>query len=126
VAFSLRTCALAAAVCTVCLAASAVGLSHGVVNPDVPAAWLAQDLAMAFGALAVAQLYPLAAVLAGGLLANAAAAELCGGVPDFIAVGGKLLSPGDVSIVGGFALLLLSFAYRYSKPVSEDSFASDC
>jgi peptidoglycan/LPS O-acetylase OafA/YrhL len=126
VAFTFRTCALATAVCAACLVASAVGYAHGVVNPDVPAAWLARDIAMAFGALAVAQLYPLGAVVAGGLLANAAAAELCGGVPDFIAVGGKLLSPGDVSIVGGFALLLLSLAYRYSKPVSEDSFASDC
>jgi hypothetical protein len=60
--------------------------------------------------------------LAGGLIANAIAAQLCGGVPDFVPLAGRLLSPGDLAIVLGFVPIL----YRYSKPVSEESFASDC
>ena len=106
------------AVIALCLAASAVGFGHAVVNPDVPMSWLAVDVALAGGAL----LLRGGSVLAGGLLANALVAQLCAGVPDFIPVAGRLLSPGDLAIVVGF----LPIAYRYSKPVRAESFASDC
>jgi len=106
------------AVTAVCLAASAVGFGHAVINPDVPTTWLAIDVAMAAGALLLRGGY----LLAGGLLANALVAQLCAGVPDFIPVAGRILSPGDVAIVLGFLPIL----YRYSKPVIAESFASDC
>jgi hypothetical protein len=108
------------AVVALCLAVTAVGFGHAVVNPDVPPSWLAVDVALALGALLLRGGY----VLGGGLLANALVAQLCGGVPDFIPVAGRLLSPGDVAIVLGFLPILCS--YRYSKPVSDESFASDC
>ena len=85
------------------------------MNPDVPASWLAIDLALAVGALLLRGGY----VLAGGLLANALVSQLCGGVPDFIPIAGRLLSPGDVAIVLGFVPVL--YRYTYSKPVSDDS-----
>jgi hypothetical protein len=106
------------AVVALCLAASAFGLGHAVVNPDVPGRWLAADLALAALALLVRGGF----LLAGGLIANALVAVLCASVPDFIPVAGRLLSPGDVAIVAGFVPIV----YRYSKPVSEESFASDC
>jgi hypothetical protein len=106
------------AVIALCLAATAFSFSHAVVNPDVPVTWLALDL----GAAAAALLLRGGSVLAGGLIANAVVAQLCGGVPDFIPLAGKLLSPGDVAIALGF----LPIVYRYSKPVSAESFASDC
>jgi hypothetical protein len=106
------------AIVALCIAATALGFGHAVVNPDVPATWLAIDLGLAAAAL----LLRGGSVLAGGLLANALVAQLCGGVPDFIPVAGRLLSPGDVAIVAGFLPIL----YRYSKPVSDESFASDC
>jgi hypothetical protein len=105
-----------------CLAASALGFGHAIVNPDVPAGWLAVDLAVAAGALLV----PGGALLAGGLIANALVAQLCAGVPDFIPVAGRMLSPGDVAIVFGFAPIVAAALYRYSRPVSDESFASDC
>ncbi len=101
-----------------CIAATALGFGRAVVNPDVPHSWLAIDLALACGAL----LLRGGCVLAGGLFANALVAQLCGGVPDFVPIAGRLLSPGDVAIVLGF----LPIAYRYSKPVRDESFASDC
>ena len=110
----MRTLAVIAA----CLAATAVGFGHAVINPDVPMSWLASDLALAAVALALRG----GGVLAGGLIANAIVAQLCGGVPDFVPLAGRLLSPGDLAIVLGFVPIL----YRYSKPVSEESFASDC
>jgi hypothetical protein len=106
------------AVFSLCLAATALGYGHAVVNPDVPLSWLAVDVALA----ACALLLRGGAVLAGGLLANACVALLCAGVPDFIPLAGRLLSPGDVAIVLGF----LPIVYRYSKPVIAESFASDC
>lgn len=106
------------AVVALCLAATAFGFGHAVVNPDVPTTWLAIDLAMAAAAL----LLRGGSVLAGGLLANAVVALCCAGVPDFIPLAGRLLSPGDCAIVLGF----LPVVYRYSKPVSDESFASDC
>ena len=106
------------AVIAVCLAATAFGFGHAVINPDVPMSWLVSDLALA----TVALLLRGGAVLAGGLIANALVAQLCGGVPDFVPLAGRLLSPGDLAIVLGFLPIL----YRYSKPVSEESFASDC
>ena len=106
------------AVVALCLAATALGFGHAVVNPDVPVTWLAVDLALAAGAL----LLRGGSVLAGGLLANAIVALLCAGVPDFIPLAGRLLSPGDCAIALGFLPVL----YRYSKPVSDESFASDC
>ena len=106
------------AVTAVCLAVSAVGFGHAVINPDVPTTWLAIDVAMAAGALLLRGGY----LLAGGLLANALVAQLCAGVPDFIPIAGRILSPGDVAIVLGFLPIL----YRYSKPVIAESFASDC
>ena len=106
------------AVTALCLAASAVGFGHAVINPDVPTQWLAIDVALAGGALFLRG----GSVLAGGLLANALVAQLCSGVPDFIPVAGRILSPGDVAIVLGFLPIL----YRYSKPVRAESFASDC
>jgi hypothetical protein len=108
------------AVVALCIAATALGFGHAVVNPDVPFSWLATDLALAGGALLLRGGF----VLAGGLLANALVAQLCGGVPDFIPIAGRLLSPGDVAIALGFLPVL--WAYTYSKPVSDDSFASDC
>ena len=106
------------AIIALCLAATAVGFGHSVINPDVPRTWLVIDCAMAAGAL----LLRGGSVLAGGLLANALVAQLCAGVPDFIPVAGRILSPGDVAIVLGF----LPIVYRYSKPVIAESFASDC
>src|SRR3954453_21194965 len=106
------------AVTAVCLAASAAGFGNAVINPDVPTTWLAIDVAMAMGAL----LLRGGSVLAGGLLANAIVAQLCAGVPDFIPIAGRILSPGDVAIVLGF----LPIVYKYSKPVIADTFASDC
>jgi hypothetical protein len=106
------------AVIAVCLAATAVGLGHAVINPDVPMSWLVSDLALA----AIALVLRGGSVLAGGLIANALVAQLCGGVPDFVPLAGRLLSPGDLAIVLGFLPIL----YRYSKPVSEESFVSDC
>ena len=106
------------AVIAICLAATAFGFGHSIVNPDVPRSWLALDLGFALGAMLLRGGY----VLAGGLLANALVAQLCGGVPDFIPVAGHILSPGDVAIVLGFVPML----YRYSKPVRDESFDSDC
>ena len=106
------------AVIALCLVATAVGFGHAVVNPDVPTTWLAIDVAMAAGALLLRGGY----LLAGGLLANALVAQFCAGVPDFIPVAGRILSPGDVAIVLGFLPIL----YKYSKPVIAESFASDC
>jgi hypothetical protein len=106
------------AVIAICLAASAFGYAHAVVNPDVPARWFVLDLTLAACALLVRGGW----VLAGGFVANALVAQLCGGVPDFIPIAGRLLSPGDVAIVLGF----LPIVYRYSKPVIAESFASDC
>ena len=106
------------AVIAVCLAATAFGFAHAVVNPDVPTSWLLSDLMLA----AVALCLRGGSLLAGGLLANALVAQLCGGVPDFVPLAGRLLSPGDLAIVLGFAPI----AYRYSKPVSDESFVSDC
>jgi hypothetical protein len=106
------------AVTTLCLAVSAAGFGHAVINPDVPTTWLAIDVAMAAGALLLRGGY----LLAGGLLANALVAQFCAGVPDFIPVAGRLLSPGDVAIVLGFLPIL----YKYSKPVIAESLASDC
>jgi len=106
------------AVIALCLAVTAVEFGNAVVNPDVPRTWLAIDVALAMGAL----LLRGGCVLAGGLLANAIVAQLCAGVPDFIPVAGRILSPGDVAIVLGFLPIL----YKYSKPVIADSFASDC
>jgi hypothetical protein len=106
------------AVIAACLAATAVGFTHAVINPDVPMSWLLSDLTLA----AIALCLRGGSVLAGGLLANALLAQLCGGVPDFVPLAGRLLSPGDLAIVLGFAPI----AYRYSKPVSDESFASDC
>jgi hypothetical protein len=106
------------AVIAVCLVATAFSFEHAVVNPNVPLTWLALDVGLAMGAL----LLRGGSVLAGGLLANALVAQLCGGVPDFIPLAGKLFSPGDLAIAVGF----LPIVYRYSKPVSEESFASDC
>ena|SRR5581483_6473561 len=106
------------AIVALCLAATAFGFAHAVVNPDVPTSWLAIDVALAAGAMFLRG----GSVLAGGLLANAIVAQLCGGVPDFIPLAGRLLSPGDCAIVLGFLPIL----YRYSKPVSDESFASDC
>src|SRR5947209_18686202 len=102
------------AVVAVCLALTAVGFAHAVVNPDVPLTWLAVDVALAAAALSLRG----GALLAGGLLANAIVAQLCGGVPDFIPVAGRILSPGDCAIVLGFVPIL----YRYSKPVRDESF----
>lgn len=140
------------AVIALCLAASAFCFGHAVVNPDVPVRWLAVDLALAAGAL----LLRGGSLLAGGLIANALVAQLCGGVPDFIPVAGRLLSPGDVAIALGFLPIALSVnreralsgrlrtrpgagqrgrtaqssipvhAHRYSRPVRDESFASDC
>jgi hypothetical protein len=109
------------AVVAVCLAATAFGFGHAVVNPDVPVTWLVVDVSLAAAAL----LLRGGAVLAGGLLANAVVALLCAGVPDFIPLGGRLLSPGDCAIVLGFLPIAFGY-YRYSKPVSDESFASDC
>jgi hypothetical protein len=106
------------AVVAVCLAVTAVAFGHAVLNPDVPLSWLATDVGLAAAALVLRGGF----VLAGGLLANAVVALLCGGVPDFIPVAGKLLSAGDVAIVAGLPAIL----YRYSKPVRDESFASDC
>jgi hypothetical protein len=106
------------AVIALCLAVTAFGFGQAVVNPDVPVSWLAVDVALALGALLLRGGH----VLAGGLLANALVAQFCGGVPDFIPVAGRLLSPGDVAIALGF----LPIVYRYSKPVIAESFASDC
>ena len=106
------------AVIALCLVATAACFGHAVINPDVPTSWLLSDLTLA----AIALLLRGGSVLAGGLIANALVAKLCGGVPDFLPVAGRLLSPGDVAIVLGFLPIL----YRYSKPVSEESFASDC
>jgi hypothetical protein len=106
------------AVIAICLTATAVGFGHAVVNPDVPLEWLLTSVALA----AVALLLRGGSVLAGGLLANALVAQLCAGVPDFIPIAGRLLSPGDVAIVLGF----LPLAYVYSKPVIAESLASDC
>src|SRR3954452_22020535 len=106
------------AVTVLCLAVTAVGFGNAVINPDVPLTWLVIDVALAMGAL----LLRGGSVLAGGLLANAIVAQLCAGVPDFIPVAGRILSPGDVAIVLGF----LPIVYKYSKPVIADSFASDC
>jgi hypothetical protein len=117
-----RNLASTVAVVALCLAASAFGFGHAVVNPDVPTGWLACDLAFA----ACALLLPRGGLLAGGLVANALVAELCGGVPDFIPVAGRILSPGDVAITAGFLPILATLVYRYSKPVSDESFASDC
>src|SRR6059036_2357228 len=94
------------AVIALCLAVTAVGFGNAVINPDVPTTWLAIDVALAMGAL----LLRGGSVLAGGLLANALVAQLCAGVPDFIPVAGRILSPGDVAIVLGF----LPIVYRYS------------
>jgi hypothetical protein len=105
-----------------CLLATAAGFGNAVINPDVPATWLVVDIGFA----AAAFLVPGGALLAGGLFSNALVAQFCAGVPDFIPVAGRLLSPGDVAIVCGFAPILASLAYRYSKPVSDESFASDC
>ena len=106
------------AVVSSCLVATAFGFGHALVNPDVPPTWLAVDLALAAGAL----LLRGGSLLAGGLLANAVVAVACAGVPDFIPLAGRLLSPGDCAIVLGFLPVL----YRYSKPVRDESFASDC
>lgn len=106
------------AVIAVCLVATAIGFGGAVINPDVPLDWLVTSVVLAAGAL----LLPGGSVLAGGLLSNALVAQLCAGVPDFIPVAGRLLSPGDVAIVLGF----LPIAYVYSKPVIADNFASDC
>jgi hypothetical protein len=106
------------AVTALCLTASAAGFGHAVVNPDVPMRWLVIDVALACAALLVRG----GSMLAGGLLANALVAQLCAGVPDFIPVAGRILSPGDVAIVLGFLPIL----YTYSKPVRAESFASDC
>ena len=106
------------AVTAICLSVTAACFQHAVVNPDVPLTWLVVDVALAGAAL----LLRGGAVLAGGLLANALAAQFCAGVPDFIPLAGRLLSPGDVAIVVGFLPIL----YTYSKPVSDESFASDC
>jgi hypothetical protein len=47
-------------------------------------------------------------------------------VPDFVPLFGRILSPGDLAIVCGLAPILVGLVYRYSKPVSDESFASDC
>ena len=119
---ALRTVVLTIAVAIGCLTATAFGFAHAVVNPDVAAVWLAADLAIA----AVALFAPGGTLLSGGLLGNALAAQLCAGVPDFIPLFGRILSPGDLAIVCGFAPMLAGLVYRYSKPVSDESFASDC
>ena len=118
----MRTLVVTGIVTLACLLVTAAGFGGAVINPDVPQAWLAVDVAFAMAAFLV----PGGALLAGGLFANAVVAQLCAGVPDFIPVAGRLLSPGDVAIVCGFAPILASLAYRYSKPVSDESFASDC
>ena len=106
------------AVIATCLAVTAVCFTHAVINPEVPTSWLLADLALA----AIALCLRGGSLLAGGLIANALVAQLCAGVPDFLPIAGRLLSPGDLAIVLGFLPIL----YKYSKPVSEESFASDC
>ena len=99
------------AVIAVCLAATAFGFGHAVINPDVPMSWLASDLALA----AIALLLRGGSVLAGGLIANAIVAQLCGGVPDFVPLAGRLLSPGDLAIVLGFLPILLQLNRRSAR-----------
>jgi hypothetical protein len=106
------------AVIAACLTATAACFQQAVINPDVPLSWLVVDVSLAGAALLLRGGY----VLAGGLLANALVAQFCAGVPDFIPLAGRLLSPGDVAIVLGFLPIL----YTYSKPVRDESFASDC
>jgi hypothetical protein len=106
------------AVIAICLAASAFGYTHALVNPDVPTRWLVLDLTLAACALLVRGGW----LLAGGLVANALVSQLCGGVPDFIPIAGRLLSPGDLAIALGF----LPIVYSYSKPVRDETLASDC
>jgi hypothetical protein len=118
----MRSLYVTATVCAACLAATALGFGHAVVNPDVPTTWLATDVGLA----ALALLAPGGGLLAGGLVSNALVAQLCGGVPDFVPLFGRILSPGDLAIVCGLAPILVGLVYRYSKPVSDESFASDC
>src|SRR2546430_17088682 len=97
---ALRPAFLAAAVCAVCLVASAAAFADASLNRNVDGRWHVESALLAVTVLAIAGavrvlvLELAAAAVAGGLLANSLGARAPGGVADFVHAGGWTYSPG--------------------------------